>query len=47
MSDVRYAIKRGGKWLQGVEPNQNYCNSEEYRCGDKPATDFKVVAISN
>lgn len=86
MSDVRYAIKRGGKWLQGVEPNQNYCNSakaptmgdrhtyseyktvwgteqvaferltatnyiktimKEYRWGDKPATDFKVVAISN
>lgn len=72
--------------MQGVEPNQNYCNSakaptmgdrhtyseyktvwgteqvaferltatnyiktimEEYRWGDKPATDFKVVAISN
>lgn len=24
----RYAIKRGGKWLQGVEPNSNYCCSK-------------------
>lgn len=23
--DIRYAAKRNGKWLQGIEPNQNYC----------------------
>lgn len=27
MSDVKYAIKRSGKWLQGIEPNKNYCCS--------------------
>lgn len=25
MSDVKYAIKRNGKWLQDIEPNKNYC----------------------
>ena len=25
--DVYYAIKRNGKWLQGIEPNANYCKT--------------------
>lgn len=24
MADVRYAIKRGNRWLQGIEPTSNY-----------------------
>lgn len=25
--DMRYAVKRGNKWLQEIEPNKNYCCS--------------------
>lgn len=25
--DYRYAVKRGNKWLQGIESNENYCCS--------------------
>lgn len=24
MSDIRYSVKRCGKWLQGIEANSNY-----------------------
>lgn len=24
MADVRYAVKRGSKWLQGIKPNEHY-----------------------
>lgn len=24
MADVRYAVKRGNKWLQGIEANEHY-----------------------
>ena len=24
-SDYRYAVKRGNRWLQGIEPNEKYC----------------------
>ena len=27
MADVRYAIKRGNRWLQCIEVNSNYCSS--------------------
>lgn len=27
MADVRYAIKRCNRWIQGIEPNSNYVGS--------------------
>ena len=27
MADIRYAVKRCNRWLQGIEPNTNYVGS--------------------
>ena len=28
MADIRYAIKRGNRWLQGIEHNSNYVGNK-------------------